>query len=257
MKKKLAVVLAAVLVLVMALPAYAAKYTPSVERKEAPSVVQQQNSAGTSVDFLAYDEDGNELPPAEADELVLVITPIAKKDSAPAQEIKDILAWAKSDVDAASNLTKLVSGLQAKIDDLAKTDSKLEGVKAEDLVVCDLFDVSFVKKSDNSYVSFADAGVSSVQIKVACDGLNIALTACNSGAWSIIDGTELSGGTMTIKLTGFCPVVFVKEGSASDGGKTSPQTGYAADNGTIIAVALVAGLVGIVGACTLVDKKRA
>ena len=137
MKKKLAVVLAAVLVLVMALPAYAAKYTPSVEQNGAPSVVQQQNSSGTYVDFLAYDDEGHELPPADVDVLILVITPIGQKDSAPNQQIKDILAWAKSDIDNAADLTKLVSGLQAKLDDLAKTDSKLEGAKAKDLVVCD------------------------------------------------------------------------------------------------------------------------
>lgn len=258
MKKKLAVVLAAVLVLVMALPAYAAKYTPSVEQNGAPSVVQQQNSSGTYVDFLAYDDEGHELPPADVDDLILVITPIGQKDSAPNQQIKDILAWAKSDIDNAADLTKLVSGLQAKLDDLAKTDSKLEGAKAKDLVVCDLFDVALVRKSDNSYVSFADAGISSLKIKLDCSGLNIALMAANAGGWTILDGTELSSdGTMTITLSDLGAVAFVRVGAADSGGKTSPQTGYAANNGILVSVALVAALVGVVGACTLADKKRA
>ena len=254
MKKKFAAVIAAVLVLAMALPAYAAKFAPSVEQKEAPSVVKQENGSGVMVDFIAYDAQGNEI---DLSDLELVITPYSKKNSASFQEIKDALDKAKGDIDGASDLTALVSTLQQKVDELIAADSSLKGLKAEDLVVCDLFNVSFLRNG-SEYVSLADAGVSSLKLVLSCDGLNIALASDGSGAWKIVDGTELSGGNLTLTIDGSCPIIaFVREGKPEGGGKTSPQTGYESNTGIIVSVALCAAVAGIIGACMIVDKKRA
>lgn len=117
--KKIVVILSAILLVVaLAVPSFAAGFTPSVEQKGAPTVVS------------ATDADGNAFADGE-----VIVTPVSAADSADAA-IADGLKAAYEQIKAAATLTDIAPSIG---DYLKEIDSE---ASVEDLVVRDLFDVS-------------------------------------------------------------------------------------------------------------------
>ena len=92
--KKIVVILSAILLVVaLAVPSFAAGFTPSVEQKGAPTVVS------------ATDADGNAFADGE-----VIVTPVSAADSADAA-IADGLKAAYEQIKAAATLTDIAPSL--------------------------------------------------------------------------------------------------------------------------------------------------
>ncbi len=245
MKKLMATLMAAMLVLAMAVPAFGAIITPSAEQKGSPRVVPRRSAAGTMEDYLAFDAQGNEIAPD--DTLKLVTTAYSERNSA-LTEIKDILTKAKAKIDAAST----PADLTGDVNDAAKKFS----LAADDLEITEFFDASFVRNGD-TYVPFGEVGETvkvSFRTSLGANDPLVVLVSCDGDKWEVIEDAKIADGAVDVTFDKFCAVVFLTEGNVSGSGN-SPQTGDVT-TGIIVSVALVAALALCIGGSMIVDRKH-
>ena len=149
MKKNMTRVFAAVLaVMMLALPAFAGEFTPSVEQKGAPTVSTVTDSKGEQVAAVIRDAEGNEVAGVPVADLA--VTPLAEAPKA-SEEVKQMLENAFKQISEAKSLADLSSEITEV---LAQIDAD---AKVEELVVRDLVDISIseemmekLKESGNS-----------------------------------------------------------------------------------------------------------
>lgn len=240
MKKLMTLFLALALAASLTVPALAS-FTPSVENKGGPTVVD------------AVFEDGTDAGP------YLRVTAYSKRNTSDnaAVAIKKILEDAHTEVKSAGRLDSLTADVNTWL-----TDNHA-GVKAEDLLVSDLFDVSFVQNHELLEGMPASHQTVTVTFQLTVPVENVLLVLHKDGSsWELKNSKNTAQyekiGKDQVKVTfdSLSPVVFAIDSAefhVDPNGPTSPQTGE------ISPVVVIAGMT-IVAACAaayVVRKEKA
>ncbi len=223
MKKLLSIFLAALLCLSLSSVAFAAEeFTPSVSYKGHPELVIIHDEDGNPHIGIVRDEKKDIL--SYVDKPCLVITPVSKANTST--EIPD----------AARELLLNV------YEQLTKGDMELpyekfgSQIKAEDMVIRDLFDATWL--CGNHPVELEPEGV---VLELTFDlgveaGTPVYTMTYNDGEWNPIISTVNNGdGTVTCTFEHLCPIAF----SVSTADVDTPQTGDAIGDSLYIWVALL------------------
>lgn len=236
--KKIVVILSAILLVVaLAVPSFAASFTPSVEQKGAPTVVS------------ATDADGNAFADGE-----VIVTPVSAADSADAA-IADGLKAAYEQIKAAAKLTDIAPSIGDYLKEIGSEAS------VEDLVVRDLFDVS---------VTGAAAESSPITVRfnlgLSQSATLIVLHNYEGSNWEIIPDDRVvqnADGTVDVTFDSLSPIAFVVDSTETDtsastdaNAPTSPQTGDSSLPPVAGAGLIALGCVALASAA-VVWKKRA
>lgn len=240
MKKLMTLFLALALAASLTVPALAG-FTPSVENKGGPTVVD------------AVFEDGTPVGPD------LRVTAYGKRndynDNA-AVAIKKILEDAHTEVKSAGRLDSLTADVNTWLTD------QHTGVKAEDLLVSDLFDVSFVQGSELLEGIPAPHQTVTITFQLTVPVENVLVLHKDGSSWELKNSKNTAQyekiGKDQVKVTfdSRSPVVFAIDSAefhVDPNGPTSPQTGE------ISPVVVIAGMT-IVAACAaayVVRKEKA
>lgn len=240
MKKLMTLFLALALAASLTVPALAG-FTPSVENKGGPTVVD------------AVFEDGTPVGPD------LRVTAYGKRndynDNA-AVAIKKILEDAHTEVKSAGRLDSLTADVNTWLTD------QHTGVKAEDLLVSDLFDVSFVQGSELLEGIPAPHQTVTITFQLTVPVENVLVLHKDGSSWELKNSKNTAQyekiGKDQVKVTfdSLSPVVFAIDSAefhVDPNGPTSPQTGE------ISPVVVIAGMT-IVAACAaayVVRKEKA
>lgn len=241
MKKLMTLFLALALAASLTVPALAS-FTPSVENKGGPTVVD------------AVFEDGTDAGPD------LRVTAYSKRndyDDNAAVAIKKILEDAHTEVKSAGRLDSLTADVNTWLAD------NPAGVKAEDLLVSDLFDVSFVQNHELLKGMPASHQTVTITFQLTVPVENVLLVLHKDGSsWELKNSKNTAQyekiGKDQVKVTfdSLSPVVFAIDSAefhVDPNGPTSPQTGE------ISPVVVIAGMT-IVAACAaayVVRKEKA
>lgn len=240
MKKLMTLFLALALAASLTVPALAS-FTPSVENKGGPTVVD------------AVFEDGTDAGP------YLRVTAYSKRNTSDnaAVAIKKILEDAHTEVKSAGRLDSLTADVNTWL-----TDNHA-GVKAEDLLVSDLFDVSFVQGGELLKDIPAPHKTVTITFQLTVPVENVLLVLHKDGSsWELKNSKNTAQyekiGKDQVKVTfdSLSPVVFAIDSAefhVDPNGPTSPQTGE------ISPVVVIAGMT-IVAACAaayVVRKEKA
>lgn len=193
MKKVITLMVTLVMVAAMAVPAWAADFTPSVAGKAAPAIMGAVDGYGNPIDMDA-----------------ITITPFGEKDGADAV-ISEALERAFKLIEEAEDLTALVP--KEKLEEaLAKlTDEKLD---LKDLVVRDLFDVTVPEGTKFPVTLTYD-------LKIKADEWVMVLHNVKGDEWEVIDPDKVKNngdGTLTVVHDSLSPIAFVVK---AEGAKTT------------------------------------
>lgn len=240
MKKLMTLFLALALAASLTVPALAS-FTPSVENKGKPTVID------------AVFEDGKDAKP------YLRVTAYSERNTSDnaAVAIKKILEDAHTEVKSAGRLDSLTADVNTWL-----TDNHA-GVKAEDLLVSDLFDVSFVQGGELLEGMPAPHQTVTITFQLTVPVENVLLVLHKDGSsWELKNSKNTAQyekiGKDQVKVTfdSLSPVVFAIDSAefhVDPNGPTSPQTGE------ISPVVVIAGMT-IVAACAaayVVRKEKA
>lgn len=259
MKKVLSLMLTVIMLLSLTIPALAVAYTPSVEHKDGPEIVPDTP--------VVIDENGEEQP---LDELVeLVITPISQIDNAMLVEIQSSLNRADRQVRMVSNVGNLTPQMEVALQKLKDStdDPLIKGLKIEDLVVCDLFDVSLVRnRSEVEYLAEGQMICFSLQTSLRPGDVFFLLYNPQGTEWEVVESCALDeDGILFVMLSGLGPLAIVVDTyhDAPVIGPTSPQTGYsdgtlgAAETGSVsAALYMLCGATVLLTFCAFYRRKR-
>lgn len=236
--KKIVVILSAILLVVaLAVPSFAAGFTPSVEQKGAPTVVS------------ATDADGNAFADGE-----VIVTPVSAADSADAA-IADGLKAAYEQIKAAATLTDIAPSIGDYLKEIGSEAS------VEDLVVRDLFDVSVTGVA-------AESSPITVRFNLGLSqsATLIVLHNYEGSNWEIIPDDRVvqnADGTVDVTFDSLSPIAFVVDSTETDtsastdaNAPTSPQTGDSSLPPVAGAGLIALGCVALASAA-VVWKKRA
>lgn len=221
--KKIALFLSVAMMLtLLAAPAAAVGFTPSVERKEAPKVAAVQDEAGQQVAGLIRDARGEAVISVPTGELI--VTPVSKVDQAQ-EEIKNPLSQAYAQIQAARALTELAPSLEQI---LPSYDSE---VSVADLVVRDVFDVS-VSGTFADYLAVEGNTITiRFDLNLTPSALLLVLHNHSGSDWEIISKDRVvrnADGSVDVTFDSLSPVAFVVDGFSMESdpnAPTSPQTG--------------------------------
>ena len=188
MKKITAIFITAIMMLTLAMPAFATDFVDSVTGQPAPGVE----------DVTIVDENDNVVE--DKGKSGIRITPISEADTLPDEDRKE--------------LEDVFKGLSDGTMDLPE---EVEDAFGDDAVVKDLFDVTpdedvAAAMEDGNKVKFTlDAGVN--------PGEDVMVAAWVDGQWVMADKVVNNGdGTVTVTMSKLCPVaVFVKGAGAAQG----------------------------------------
>lgn len=240
MKKLMTLFLALALAASLTVPALAG-FTPSVENKGGPTIVD------------AVFEDGTDARPD------LRVTAYGKRNTSDnaAVAIKKILEDAHTEVKSTGRLDSLTADVNTWLTD------HHTGVKAEDLLVSDLFDVSFVQGGELLEGMPASHQTVTITFQLTVPVENVLLVLHKDGSsWELKNSKNTAQyekiGKDQVKVTfdSLSPVVFAIDSAefhVDPNGPTSPQTGE------ISPVVVIAGMT-IVAACAaayVVRKEKA
>lgn len=234
MKRVLNVILVLSLLAAMAVPALARSvdFVPSISDKGAPDVVGSGE---------IKDTNGNAV--GSADNTVVVVTPVSQATTS--DKISD--ADEKNLLDAYDKLTSgdKAYGLCPGLEDLA--DKLYGGVKEDDLVVRDLFDVSLSDAELENKVSNGNTISLTLNANVGKDDKVLAMVKDGDTWTSAINVVNNGDGTVTVTLSTLGAVVLMT--ATASGSSVTGDTTNVAFWG--IAVALSLGAI-----VTMVSLKR-
>lgn len=239
MKKTISLLTAVIMVLCMAIPAFAAEdsFTPSVEVKGAPVIVPQAFD-GDMFDALVLDED---------EEVIEGIDEVTEEN--PAGEI---IVTAYSEIETADsrvNVVYMEESYEEVLD--AQSLKELNEAIPEGMVVRDFFDITLVGTYENM---FEEGKLLCIKFDLGVDANeNIqVLTRCSDETgWQFVKSVTNNGdGTVTVIFHELCPVIFLTD--SSDVKVESPAT---SDISTA-ALWFVTVLCGAGAICMLVTYKK-
>lgn len=202
MRKMLCLILSVILCMSLAASAFAAEaFTPSVSYKDSPEIVTVHEDENQKVIAVIRQDSGDEVSYVEVGSLVVTSVLDAKSAEEGATEAEKVL----------------VEVYEALSDGSMEIPyEKLDNVNAEEMVVRDLFEVSFAEdSSDRNYTEVTKPeGVFleiTFQLGVPADVEVYAMTY-NDGQWEPIRETRNNGdGTVTCLFEHLCPVAFCVE----------------------------------------------
>ena len=184
MKKFASLLMAALLMVAMALPASAVDFTPSVQQKPAPSVETVTDASGNEVSAIIQDASGNEVHGVTADQMS--ITPVSGAANAPA-EIREQLEAAYEQIQNAASVADLVPDV-----DVASLLSAMgSSSSVEDLVVRDVFDVSVSGEAAEFLAQEGNAITIRFQLNIAPSSTLLVLHNYEGSNWEVIDDDKV------------------------------------------------------------------
>lgn len=230
MRKIFSLFLSGVFCLSAVCSAAATVFSPSVERKAAPVVVELKDAEGNAaVAKLKGAELGDgTFVSAES----LVVTSVM--DAENSDRIPDASQKA---------LLEVYNGLQ---DGSIKVPfKKLDKKKAHKLVVRDLFDISWTETEDDSFEKLLDEeGVSlemTFVVNIASDAAVYVMVYKNEAWQQIRQVTNNGDGTITCVFDHLCPVaVIVEDTTETEAAETAAQDPEADDRSNLLWVGLLA-----------------
>lgn len=215
MRRVISLVLALMICMSLAVPAFAATFTPSAENKGAPDIVEikDQNNKPAAGKLTGAVEDGKEYV---YEKECLVVTSI--KDAKTSSMIPDASEKALLDV---------YNGL--KDGSLKIPYEKLDSAKADKLVVRDLFDISMicVGATVDHHEMLEDEDVSlEVNFKLGIGAkAKVYVMVYKNNEWQKIEKVTNNGdGTITCVFEHLCPVAIIVEAAESAGGNMTTGT---------------------------------
>ncbi len=240
MKRVLTFVLAAVMICALCLPALAAEndFVPSITEKDAPEIVTVKDTDGNDALGVILDADGNITDYVEQD--CLIITAVSGVDSS-----------AQIPAAARDELKKVYEGLSNGTMTLPYEKLGAD-IKAEEMVIRDLFDISWLCSDHGDIVDQADVSVELVfNLNVKATDEVYCMTYHNN-TWNPIKNVTNNGdGTVTCVFEQKCPVAFAVRS------KTTPaHTGDAAGNDLFLWVGLMAASAVALAVVAVAGKAR-
>ncbi len=249
LKKRIALLIAIVMMAVMALP-MSANFTPSATMKPAPTVVPDENGNVAEI----VDGNGNVIAEITAQELI--ITPYEDKDEAPYEEITDRLELAYEQITSADSLSDLCAELNSVVQEYAPE------LSAETVIVGDLFDVTVV--GENGQIIAQEGNQLVVQFELTYDAADlVAVLQLVGNEWVAIPNSNIirnDDNTVIIRLEDLGVLAFLVDSGeliVPDDGPDSPQTGAADEDSSFVPafICSVGALVCAVAAITVARKK--
>ena len=259
MKKFASLLMAALLLVAMALPASAAvNFVDSVEQKPAPTVETITDASGNEVSAIIQDASGNEVAGVTADQMS--ITPVSGAANAPA-EIREQLEAAYEQIQNAASVANLVPDVD--VASILQTMGSSSSV--EDLVVRDVFDVSVSGEAAEFLAQEGNAITIRFQLNIAPSSTLLVLHNYEGSNWEVIDDDKVvinNDGSVDVTFDSLSPVAFVVDqtetdtsASTDDDAPTSPQTGDSSLPPVAGAGLIALGTIALVSA-VVVWKKR-
>lgn len=246
MKKTISLLLSLAMCMSLASTAFATAFTASVESKSAPAVVEVTDEEGNAAIATLNGDlpDGTEA----VTDIFLVVTAVA--DAETSVEIPD---------DSKEALLEVYNGLQDG--SIQVPFEELDKENAENLVIRDLFDVSWTDVEGNDYKQLLDKEGVTLEMTFAMDveaDAKVYVMVYKNNAWTPIENVTNNGdGTITCVFNHLCPVAVIVEENetmevvnvtAEDAGAASGQ------NLTLWIVILAAAVLAL--AALFAGKKR-
>lgn len=225
MKKLSCVILSLLMAVAMPVAAMAADFTPSVQAKLAPEVVE-----------YTVNVEG-------ADSLTLTITPVADSATAPVA-IQETLDADYAELAGAEDVGDVIPNLPSVLEDA--------GIEAptSSAVITDVFDFSLIDE-DGNQVELKDGESVTVTFSYTFDTVNFDLVVAHknsvSGQWEALPSENVvvnGDDTVTVTFDQLCTVCTILFPKAASAPQTNDYTGYIfcgialAAAGTIIGVAV-------------------
>lgn len=207
MKKVICLMIALLVCISLACPAFAAsEFVPSITAKDAPEVVVVKDKDGKEAAGTVVNEAGEVV--SYVPTTALLITPVSA---------------ATTDTAAPAEITKQLNEIYEALSNGTMKIPYPETVKAENMVVRDLIDVSFVEEDQASAIDPEGVALTlTFDLGVEKDDVVIVMTYKNN-AWNEIAKVVNNGdGTVTCTFEHLCPVSFSVEKKAAP---DSPSTG--------------------------------
>ena len=226
MKRAIALTVVLMMCIVLAVPAFATEFVPSITYKGAPELVTYVNDNGDVVIGRILDENGNVLD--EIHEHCLVVTPVsrAKTSTLIPDEAEQMLLYVYDELN----------------DDMQIPYDKFNaGLDASKMVVRDLFDASWLCPEHPDMVAPKGVVIELTFNLGVGKNTTVYTSSYKNNEWNpIISTTNNGDGTVTCVFEDFCPIAF----SVPYGSDVPPaQTGDPADITlwvTLMAVSAVA-----------------
>lgn len=258
MKRVTAFILALMICMSLAVPAFADTFTPSVVNKGAPEVVEikDQNNKPAAGMLTGAVEEGSEFV---YEKECLVIT--AVKDAKTSTMIPDASEKALVDV---------YNGL--KDGSLKVPFAELDSAKADKLVVRDLFDISLVcvgATVDHHEMLEADDVSLEVDFKLGIPAkAKVYVMVYKNNAWQKIEKVTNNGdGTITCVFNHLCPVAIIVESDQAAGGNmtsgissfsafSNPKTGDVFGQNMMLWVGIMVAAAAALVAIVFANRKK-
>ena len=161
--------------------AVSANFVPSIEAKPAPEVSGATDEAGEAIQ--------------------MVIVSLANKDELP-EEAKQALETAYNQIVNAKDISEVSATIKEQIEELAEN----AGVKAEDLVASDLFDLS-----PENLGEATENGEYNVSLAVPSLKNFVCLLHYVDGEWEVVSNAKVSadGKNLEFSVDGFSPFAII------------------------------------------------
>jgi hypothetical protein len=212
MKKVFVALVALVMVLTMAVPAWADDDSPFVSSpttNQAPTVSEAKDEAGNSV--------------------TVTVTSFGKRDDLPAESSKKLETAYQSIVQA-----EKVATLNDDITKVAQ-DKK---VKTDNLAVSDLFDIDLGTPDAQGNVT--------VNLEVESLDNFVCLLHFNGESWDVVDNAKVEGGKLTFSMSAFSPFAIVVDAGADTTASASGLSGGVIALIVILCILVLAAVVALV-----------
>ena len=202
MKKLTAIMVSVMLIIAMAMPAFAEGYVDSITAKPAPGIVGGDDKVIGTV----LDENGNKI--ADIHEGDIVITGITEMD-----QLSD---------EAKAELEKALKEIK---DGTAELPQALKDLLGNNPVAKDLFDVTAVAKDIIDYLAEGHSIQLTFDANVGADDL-VDVASYVNGEWlAAIECINNGDGTITVTLPAICPVGIFVKGEETIAPEATPQPG--------------------------------
>jgi len=205
--------------LAFALPRERVEFTPSIEQKGSPDILDEDE-----IIALIVDENGDVEYRVRNDELIVTALSEAKNAQEP---IRTMLLNAYVQIKNAGSIAEFAPDAEAVLAEIAAD------LTIDDMVVRDLFDISLAKDPDACLAQDGHMMTLKFKLGLKPDDVLLVLNNYKDDLWKTIpnDCVEIhEDGSVSVTFESLSPIAFVVEGSALsvDMEKTSPQTGMGA-----------------------------
>lgn len=197
MRKTLCIVTALVICLTLAISVAAESFVPSITAKPAPEVVKGNDAKTPAIEVV--NEKDVQVETFDVNHVVII--PVANKDEAHVDdEVQAALTEAYETLSAPNvKLDKVMPELVNVIEEAAKEDPSLKNVKANDLVVKDLFSVSVSEELAKVVETEGNALKLTFDAKIE-KGQFVVVMVCVDGKWVPVDFVINADGTITCTM---------------------------------------------------------